>query len=155
MASAGPYASLHLAPDKHASLHLAPDKHARTPPLSFYRLDALPTTQPTATKHWRKLMHTKNLTKSHHSCTTHLSTPASLTGRQRIWLQQLYCKYDAKQPPTYDTLSRPYLSVRPNTTTKCSLHTTATICNIRTTSLSSKSSNSYSCITSHSQLEEH
>ena len=37
MASAGSYASLHLAPDNHAS----------TPPL-FYRPDALPATQPTA-----------------------------------------------------------------------------------------------------------
>jgi len=41
VASAGPYASLHLAPDNHAS----------TPPLSFYRPDALPAAQPTASKH--------------------------------------------------------------------------------------------------------
>jgi len=43
MASAGPYESLYLAPDNHAS----------TPPLSFYRPDALPAAQPTASKHWR------------------------------------------------------------------------------------------------------
>jgi len=42
MASAGPYASLHLAPDRH---------HASSPPLSFYRPDALPAAQPTASKH--------------------------------------------------------------------------------------------------------
>ena len=29
------------------------DNHASTPPLSFYRLDALPAAQPTASKHWR------------------------------------------------------------------------------------------------------
>jgi len=43
VASAGPYANLHLAPGNHAS----------TPPLSFYRPDALPATQPTVSKHWR------------------------------------------------------------------------------------------------------
>jgi len=43
VASAGQYASLHLAPDNHAS----------TPPVGFYRPDALPSAQPTASKHWR------------------------------------------------------------------------------------------------------
>jgi len=39
VASAGPYASLHLAPDRN---------HASTPPLKvFYRPDALPASQPT------------------------------------------------------------------------------------------------------------
>jgi len=38
MATAGPYASLHLVPDS-------------TPPLRFYRPDALPAAQPTASKH--------------------------------------------------------------------------------------------------------
>jgi len=34
---------------------LQTDNHASTPPLSFfYRPDALPTTQPTASKHWRQ-----------------------------------------------------------------------------------------------------
>jgi len=42
VASAGPYAN---------HLHLAPDNHASTSPLSFYRLDALPAVQPTASKH--------------------------------------------------------------------------------------------------------
>jgi len=32
---------------------LQTDKHASTPPLCFYRPDALPATQPTASKHWR------------------------------------------------------------------------------------------------------
>ena len=32
---------------------LQTDNHASTPPLSFYRLDALPAAQPTASKHWR------------------------------------------------------------------------------------------------------
>jgi len=30
---------------------LQTDNHASTPPLSFYRLDALPVTRPTASKH--------------------------------------------------------------------------------------------------------
>jgi len=42
--SARPYASLHCAPD---------DNHASAPPLSFYRPDALPAAQPTASQHWR------------------------------------------------------------------------------------------------------
>ena len=40
-----------------ASLHLAPlqtDNHASTPPFIFYRPDALPATQPTASKHRRQ-----------------------------------------------------------------------------------------------------
>jgi len=32
---------------------LQTDNHASTPPLSFYRPDALPAAQPTASKHWR------------------------------------------------------------------------------------------------------
>ena len=32
---------------------LQTDNHANTSPLSFYRPDALPATQPTASKHWR------------------------------------------------------------------------------------------------------
>ena len=34
---------------------LQSDNHASTPPLSFYRPDALPAAQPTASKHWRQL----------------------------------------------------------------------------------------------------
>jgi len=33
---------------------LQTDNHASTPPLSFYRPDALPAAQPTASKHWRQ-----------------------------------------------------------------------------------------------------
>jgi len=45
VASAGLYA-------KH--LHLAPDRYdASTSPLSSYRPDALPATQPTVPEHWR------------------------------------------------------------------------------------------------------
>jgi len=32
-------------------LHLTPDNHANIPPLSFYRPDAFPVAQPTASKH--------------------------------------------------------------------------------------------------------
>ena len=38
---------------------LQTDNHASTPLLSFYRPDALPATQPTASKHWRHLQLTK------------------------------------------------------------------------------------------------
>ena len=34
---------------------LQTDNHASTPPLVFYRPDALPAAQPTASKHWRQL----------------------------------------------------------------------------------------------------
>jgi len=34
---------------------LQTDNHASTPPLSFYRPDALPAAQPTASKHWRQI----------------------------------------------------------------------------------------------------
>ena len=34
---------------------LQTDNHASTPPLTFYRPDALPAAQPTASKHWRQL----------------------------------------------------------------------------------------------------
>jgi len=33
---------------------LQTDNHASTSPVGFYRLDALPVTQPTASKHWRQ-----------------------------------------------------------------------------------------------------
>ena len=36
---------------------LQTDNHASTPPLSFYRPDALPAAQPTASKHWRHNLH--------------------------------------------------------------------------------------------------
>ena len=45
VASAGPYANLHIAPDKY------PRQHPTTQ--FFYRPDALPATQPTVSKHWR------------------------------------------------------------------------------------------------------
>ena len=47
---------------------LQTDNHTSTPPLSFYRPDALPATQPTASKHWSywillKLINLKKLWK--------------------------------------------------------------------------------------------
>ena len=68
VASAGPYASLHLAPDRY---------HASIPPLSFfYRPDALPAAQPTVSKHWRHLLHTRHGTQNEleASWRTHLHT---------------------------------------------------------------------------------
>jgi len=35
---------------------LQTDNHTSNPPLSFYRPDALPAAQPTASKHWRQLV---------------------------------------------------------------------------------------------------
>ena len=42
---------------------LQTDNHASTSPLSFYRPDALPATQPTASKHWGHKVHLENRTK--------------------------------------------------------------------------------------------
>ena len=39
-------------------ISLQTDNHASTPPLSFYRPDALPAAQPTASKHWRHITFT-------------------------------------------------------------------------------------------------
>jgi len=45
----------HQLGHKQVCISLQTDNHASTPPLSFYRLDALPATQPTASKHWRHI----------------------------------------------------------------------------------------------------
>jgi len=48
---AGPFANyLHVTP-------LQTDNHTSTSPLSFYRPDALPAAQPTASKHWRRIIY--------------------------------------------------------------------------------------------------
>ena len=60
VASAGPYASLHLAPDS-------------TPPLSFFIVDALPAAQPTASKHWRQ-SHQTNRVKTLKKVLDHCNT---------------------------------------------------------------------------------
>ena len=57
------------------------DNHASTPPLSFYRPDALPATQPTASKHWRQL----------HQHGT-LRTRACIPPKTRF-SSRLYCKH--------------------------------------------------------------
>ena len=74
VASARPYASLHLAPDRY---------HASTPPLIFYRPDALPATQPTVSKHWRHKCSWK------YTCSIKqlLSSPLPLN-LQTIWIAQ-------------------------------------------------------------------
>ena len=43
----------HQLDHMHVCTSLQTDNHASTPPLSFYRPDALPAAQPTASKHWR------------------------------------------------------------------------------------------------------
>ena len=43
---------------------LQTDNHASTPPLSFYRPDALPAAQPTASKHWRHTITVKTMKNS-------------------------------------------------------------------------------------------
>ena len=46
---------------------LQTDNHASTSPLSFYRPDALPATQPTVSMHWRQILNTKSddISRSH------------------------------------------------------------------------------------------
>jgi len=41
---------------------LQTDNHLSTSPLSFYRPDALPTTQPTASKHWKQKANARTTT---------------------------------------------------------------------------------------------
>ena len=57
MASAGPYASLHLASDRYPRQHPTAQ--------FFYRLDALPANQPTASKHWRTNWNAKQTEERH------------------------------------------------------------------------------------------
>jgi len=42
-------------------LLLQTDNHTSTPPLCFYRLDAIPATQPTASKHFNLYLKCRNL----------------------------------------------------------------------------------------------
>jgi len=70
---------------------LQTDNHARTPPLSFYRPDALPATQPTASKQWRQnnLMISRNIfCKSGPCCVEVWASPSrwwSASGCSRHW----------------------------------------------------------------------
>ena len=58
---------------------LQTDSHASTPPLVFYRLDALPAAQPTASKHWRlTLFYLELLGKSSPNSKKHRTLPVSL-----------------------------------------------------------------------------
>jgi len=67
MASAGPYASLHIAADRLAM----PALHHSV----FYRPDTLPAAQPTAWKHWRhKIFSTLVVSKYYRRCYTHTHT---------------------------------------------------------------------------------
>jgi len=43
---------------------LQTDNHASTSPLNFYRLDALPATEPTASKHLRQINVNVNINKN-------------------------------------------------------------------------------------------
>ena len=59
---------------------LQTDNHASTPPLSFHRPDALPATQPTASKHWRHQHFFPNSGGNQGYYSQHL-----LTDRQSDW----------------------------------------------------------------------
>jgi len=50
------------------------DNHASTSPLSFYRPDALPAAQPTASKHWMQITIIDNIVWKYHSPLCTLST---------------------------------------------------------------------------------
>ena len=56
---------------------LQTDKHASIPPLSFYRPDALPAAQPTASKHWRH---------SRYTIYTKTCSPSGATWARRVTL---------------------------------------------------------------------
>ena len=51
----------HQLRDMQVCTSLQTDNHARTSPLSFYRPDALPATQTTASKHWRHSKHRRHI----------------------------------------------------------------------------------------------
>ena len=54
-------------------ISLQTDNHASTPPLSFYRPDAFPAAQPTASKHWRhvNVTNTRVIIRSHRMHAVH------------------------------------------------------------------------------------
>ena len=57
---------------------LQTDNHPSTAPLVFYRPDALPATQPTASKHWRSII-------------THSNIPIIFI-KTRLWLPKQWCR---------------------------------------------------------------
>jgi len=61
---------------------LQTDNHASTPPLCFYRPDALPAAQPTASKHWRPNTASNTHTKWPRHWAGHARTIHQLTLRQ-------------------------------------------------------------------------
>ena len=76
---------------------LQADNHASTPPLSFYRPDALPAAQPTASKHWRHSIWAKinGLSRMWHDAITdtHWSTPKSLSCQLLCWWYGMICQW--------------------------------------------------------------
>ena len=83
---------------------LQTDNHASTPSLSFYRPDALPAAQPTASKHWRQKQKSKKWLKFKntferkrertHTCNHSMAIRSICVWAQavknwRIWLEQL------------------------------------------------------------------
>jgi len=78
------------------STSLQTNNHASTPPLSFYRPDALPATQPTASKHWRQLFVQSNY--NYYNCFTALWISSRTT-----WVSQ----YQKKHLPTHTSHGHP------------------------------------------------
>ena len=66
---------------------LQTDNHASTRPLSFYRPDALPAAQPTASKHWRHTITINTVTKT---VTKQQTKPSRSNSHQRGLWQQDY-----------------------------------------------------------------
>ena len=112
---------------------LQTDNHASTPPLSFYRLDALSAAQPTAWKHWwhKKIksntakanMHLEQNIPQHKMNTAklvnrssiyqsrvhlHLQQVPCLTPLQQSWDQALYARLGVQQPAVQCTLTPMY-----------------------------------------------
>ena len=112
---------------------LQTDNHASTPPLSFYRLDALSAAQPTAWEHWwhKKIksntakanMHLEQNIPQHKMNTAklvnrssiylsrvhlHLQQVPCLTPLQQSWDQALYARLGVQQPAVQCTLTPMY-----------------------------------------------
>ena len=70
---------------------LQTDNHASTPPLSFYRPDALPATQPTVSKHWRHIIQNSKLSASIRQILERNTVLPLISAHLNVYQMQFYC----------------------------------------------------------------
>jgi len=89
---------------------LETDNHASTPPLIFYRPDALPAAQPTASKHWRHVAtHVNNFTDQQYYDTELPSVDYGFTDLHGIWVHCQHSKFHRPRPLLPSSLFLPPL----------------------------------------------